>query len=351
MNFERREFRGQKKTRKLPFMLIGVIFVLTVAAITLWFRAALGPVDSSTSARVSVVIPSGATSGEIATLLKQADVITGRDVFLLYIRFSGRDQSLRAGSYVLGSSMTMAEVVDVLTGGAAGEVSITIPEGFTVADIDRMMAAKGFAATGAIIACAKTCDFSAFTFLPASSDGPGGRVEGYLYPDTYFVGGEASDPQALLSRLLSTFDAKVTQGLAAEIAASGRPLHEIMTMASLIEEEAANDSERAIISGILWKRLDEGIVLGVDAAVRYAVQKEPREPLTRADLESDSPYNIRVRAGLPPGPIANPGLASIEAALKPEASPYYYYLHGTDGQIRYARTNDEHNQNKAKYLN
>ncbi len=122
-------------------------------------------------------------------------------------------------------------------------------------------------------------------------------------------------------------------------------------MASLIEKEAAGDSERGTISGILWKRLDEGIVLGVDAAVRYAVQKEPREPLTRADLESDSPYNIRVRAGLTPGPIANPGLASIEAALKPQASPYYYYLHGTDGQIRYATTNEEHNVNKAKYLN
>lgn len=350
MNFERRSFDGQSKKR--PKALKYALYVVALLIVGwLWYGYSLRAVDAGSEARVPFVVPTGAGLSVIADDLEEKDLIRSSFAFTTHVRVQNRAHLLRAGSYVLQQSMSADDILEVLTGGAAGEVSITIPEGFTVADIDRMMAGKGFTATGAILACAKTCDFSAFDFLPASSDGPGGRVEGYLYPDTYFVGGEAGDPQALLLRLLMTFEAKVVVGLATDITASGKPLDQLVTMASLIEKEAAGDDERGTISGILWKRLDEGIVLGVDAAVRYAVQKEPREPLTRADLESDSPYNIRVRAGLPPGPIANPGLASIEAALKPEASPYYYYLHGTDGQIRYARTNDEHNQNKAKYLN
>ena len=104
-----------------------------------------------------------------------------------------------------------------------------------------------------------------------------------------------------------------------------------------------------MVSGILWKRFDEGMGLGVDAAIRYILDK-PTAVLTRVDLEVDSPYNLRKYRGLPPGPIANPGIRSIEAALRPQASDYYYYLHGTDGVIRYAVTNDEHNENKARYL-
>lgn len=274
----------------------------------------------------------------------------------MYARWTDKDRLLRAGTYVLQPSMSTTEILGVLTGGAAGEVSITIPEGFTVADIDALMAEKGFTATGAIVDCAKHCDFPEFSFASESSldafdltESWGGKLEGYLYPDTYFVGGEGSDPKAFLSRLLSTFDAKVARGLAPDIKASGHSLQVIVTMASLIEKEAANDEERAVISGILWKRLDQGMPLGVDATVRYAVGK-PTAPLTKADLEDPSPYNTRVRKGLPTAPIANPGLASIKAALHPETTPYFYYLHGNDGKIRYAITNDEHNANKAKYL-
>lgn len=318
---------------------IGVLVVLGLI-LFFWYRHALGAVDGSSDVRVPFIVPAGASLATIAAGLDDAELIRSSFAFKTHVRRTDRDHLLRAGSYVLSRSMTAEEIVLVLTGDGEGEVSITIPEGFTVADIDRMMAAKGFTETGAIIACAKTCDFSLFSFLPKNNDGPGGRIEGYLYPDTYFVGGEGSDPQAFLSRLLSTFEAKVPDGVT----------EDIVIMASLIEKEAAGDDERAVISGILWKRLDEGIILGVDASVRYAVNKPSREPLTQADLDSPSPYNIRAKRGLPPGPIANPGLASIEAALHPETTKYYYYLHGNDGEIRYAVTNDEHNANRARYL-
>ncbi len=339
--------RHGTRTRR-PFLKLFSLLGFFGVLIFTWYRFSLGAPDPNSDARVSFAVPTGAGLSTIAEELEAKNLIKSSFAFKTHVRLNGRDHVLRAGSYVLQPSMSAPEILEVLTGGSAGEVSITIPEGFTVADIDRLMAAKGFTETGAVLECAKACDVSKFTFLPPSG-GPGGRVEGYLYPDTYFIGGEGGNPEEFLSRLLHTFEQKVVQELSSEIAASGKSLHAIMTMASLIEEEAANNAERPVISGILWKRLDEGIILGVDAAVRYAVGKRT-EPLTRADLEIDSPYNIRAWQGLPPGPIANPGLASIKAALHPESSPYYYYLHGTDGNIHYARTNEEHNQNRVQYL-
>ena len=348
MMFEHRSLSNRKKrSRVLRFAAIALVAL--IAGSWLWYRSALGAADASSNARVPFTVPAGAGLSAIAEDLEGQGLVRSSFAFSTHVRLNGRDHLLRAGAYVLQPSMTAAEILEVLTGGAAGEVSVTIPEGFTVADIDRMMAAKGFTATGAILECSKTCAFPEFAFLP-NEGGPGGRAEGYLYPDTYFVGGEGSDPEAFLGRLLSTFETKVVDGLASDIAASGKPLHDIVTMASLVEKEAAGDDERAPIAGILWKRLDVGMILGVDAAVRYAVDKKPTQPLTGTDLATDSPYNIRLHAGLTPGPIANPGFASIKAALEPEETPYFYYLHGTDGQIRYAVTNDEHNVNRARYL-
>ena len=178
---------------------------------------------------------------------------------------------------------------------------------------------------------------------------PHGRLEGYLFPDTYFVNAAEFDVQKFLERLLRTFEERVASGLQDDLAVSGRDLSDVITMASLIERETVTSEERPIVSGILWKRLDAGRALDVDATVRYILEK-PTNALTRSDLEFDSPYNTRRIAGFPPGPIANPGLASIKAALHPEDSPYWYYLHDNEGKIHYAETNDEHNVNKVRYL-
>lgn len=347
MQLRRRTFDGGRKKKRAAPRALTVCAVVFFAA-WWWYRASLGALDHGSQARVSFAVPAGASLGSVASGLEEKGVIRSSFAFVVHARLAGKDRLVRAGTYVLKPSMSVDAILAVLTGGADGEVSVTIPEGFTVADIDRLMAAKGFTATGAILECSKTCAFADFPFLPPRG-GPGGRAEGYLYPDTYFVGVEGSDPEAFLGRLLTTFRSKVVDGLAADITATGKSLHEIVTMASLVEKEAAGDGERAPIAGILWKRLDVGMILGVDAAVRYAVGKRT-EPLTSADLDVDSPYNIRAKQGLTPGPIANPGIESIRAAIAPESTPYFYYLHGNDGVIRYARTNDEHNANKAKYL-
>lgn len=344
MDFERRSVAGgrRKKRSKAVKLFVACVFAFAVGGG--WYVTRLRPVDAGSAARVTVTVPSGAGLSAVADDLEEKGLVRSSFAFAMHARWNGQDRLIRAGTYVLRPSMGAGDILDVLTGGEHHEVSVTIPEGYSVADIDRMLAARGLAVTGAILECSKACEFDDMPFLPTAADGPTGRLEGYLFPDTYFVGSVPVDPQQFLHRMLSNFQQKVLNTVD-----FNTELHDQIVMASLIEKEAANDAERAVISGILWKRYFEGITLGVDASVRYALGK-PTAALTREDLAVDSPYNLRTRQGLPPGPIANPGLASIEAALHPEETPYYYYLHGTDGQIRYARTNDEHNANKAKYL-
>ncbi len=209
-----------------------------------------------------------------------------------------------------------------------------------------------FIQAGDLMHCAQTCDFSSFTFLPKNNSDMaprGGKVEGYLYSDTYYVDVGNFVPKFFLERLLSTFKDRVVDNYASDIKASNHSLNQIITVASLIEEETRNASERPVVAGIIWKRLDQHMILGIDAAVRYVLDRG-NDPLTSSDLQVDSPYNLRKFQGLPPGPIGSPSLSSIKAALHPEPSPYFYYLHDAKGFIHYAITNDEQNANREKYL-
>jgi UPF0755 protein len=292
---------------------------------------------------VRINVASGESIQNISETLKEHGLITSASAFRLYLKSREIDTSIKTGTFVIERGMSFEEIADILVSGEGSETSVTIPEGFTIAQIDDLLAEMGLIETGEAVDCAKTCDFSSFEFLSGKSP------EGYIFPDTYFVNALDFSPKNFLERLIGTFKNKVIDGLAEDLDSSKRSLKEVVIMASLIERETSTNEERPVVSGILWKRYDAGRGLDVDATVRYALNK-PTGPLTKADLESTSPYNTRKFAGLPPGPIANPGLASIRAALNPEDSSYWYYLHGSDGQIYYAETNDEHNVNKAKYL-
>lgn len=330
---------------------IGILALLLWIGWRFFYALGMRAVDAESEARIPVTIATGSSTADIAQELEDKGIIRSPLAFKAYVKKAGLAGKLQAGSFVLQPSMTSQEVAEALTQGKTQEMSVTIPEGYTVEDIDELLTEKGLIESGELIACASSCDFSTFNFLPTGTNQAkrGGKLEGYLYPDTYFVAADDFVPKFFAERMLGTFRTRVVNDVASDIEKSGRTLHEIITMASLIEEETRTDAERAVVAGILWKRFDEGMGLYVDASNRYIADK-PTAALTAADLDADTPYNLRRYRGLPPGPIANPSLASIKAALNPESSPYYYYLHGTDGQIRYAVTNDEHNLNKAKYL-
>ncbi len=329
-----------------------VLFIAIVGGATrIWYNRQLNPADTSDPVREVIQIPEGASAESIAELLEEKGLIRSAWAFKLYAKGRDLHTHLQAGSFVLMPSMSVPELLEALTGGGSGEVTVTIPEGYTVSNIDALIAEKGLAEPGEIERCARECKFEGIGFLPSSAElaRRGGRLEGYLYPDTYFVSNAGFTAEAFLERLLKTFESRVMEDLDADIKASKRSLHEIVTMASLVEEETRTEEERPVVSGILWKRFDAGMGLDVDAAVRYIINK-PTAAITRADLDTDSPYNLRKYRGLPPGPIASPSLSSIRATLKPEQTTYWYYLHGTDGRIRYAETNEQHNANRAKYL-
>lgn len=336
--------------KKLLILLV-LLAVVVFGARSCHYNRSLAAVDASDETRDMITIPKGSSATAIAGILEEKGVIRSAWAFRKYVASEGAENKLKAGTFVISRTMDAQEVLQALTEGKTGEVVVTIPEGYTVKDIDALLAEKGLSKPGDVISCAQTCDFSTFDFLPKNiALAPrGGRLEGYLYPDTYFALVEDFNAKFFLERMLGTFRKKVVEAHKEDIAASKRTLHEIVTMASLIEEETRTADERPVVSGIIWKRFDEGMGLGIDAAVRYIIDK-PTAAITVTDLDTDSPYNLRKYRGLPPGPIANPGLSSIEAALEPESSPYYYYLHGNDGQIHYAVTNDEHNVNRARYI-
>lgn len=336
------------------FALVALGTLVAFVAVFFWYQWVLRPIDPTSDVREVIQIPSGASVADIGVLLEGKGIIRSGFAFTLYVRSKGKEKELKAGSVLLYPSQSIPQVVDVLRTGIAQEAVITIPEGFTVKGIDALLAEKGLIESGEVLRCAKECDFSSFGFLPVPSPlpspaGRGENVEGYLFPDTYFVVRDEFVPKFFLERLLSTFRKHVIDQFGEEIQKSGRSLHEVVTMASLIEEETRAEEERPIVSGILWKRFDDSRGLDVDAATRYILEK-PTGKLTAKDLNVNSPYNTRKFRGLPPGPIANPGLASIRATLHPKDSPYWYYLHGKDGEIHYAETNEEHNVNKYKYL-
>jgi UPF0755 protein len=336
--------------KKLLLVLV-VLVLIFFGGRSLHYSRSLSAVDGSDETRELVKIEKGSSVSAIGNLLEEKGIVRSAWAFKKYVVAEGSDGDMKAGTVVLMRSMDVPAIVAAIAKGEAGEVVVTIPEGYTVKDIDALLAEKGLSKPGDVTQCASSCDFSSFEFLPkVPSLAPrGGKIEGYLYPDTYFVTVDGFNVKFFLERLMTTFRHRVVEEYADELKASKRTLHEAVTMASLIEEETRTDEERPTVSGILWKRQDQGMGLGVDAAVRYIIEK-PSSAITSADLDIDSPYNLRKYRDLPPGPIANPSIGSIEAALKPKESPYYYYLHGSDGTIHYAVTNDEHNANRAKYL-
>jgi len=306
------------------------------------------PVDKESTARITFSVDAGETGKTIAQKLADLNIIISEWAFYKYIKEEDIAPKLEAGKFILKKSYTIPEIAEYLTNARKDEVVITIREGLTLQQVDEYLAKNNVLPAGTFLECARNCTIDEnFSFLHSRPNGQ--PLEGYLFPDTYFVDPDTINPKNLILRMLDNFDNKLDSELRSGIAQRGYSIHQIVTMASLIEKESRKNEEKPIIAGILWKRLEEGMILGVDATVRFALNKWT-EPLTLADLDTDSPYNTRKKGGLPPGPISNFSYESLKAAIYPESSEYYYYLHGDDGQIRYARTNEEHNENKRNYL-
>ncbi len=291
--------------------------------------------------KVIFKVEKGESAKTIAENLKSAGLIDSPFIFRLYVFLALGQYALKTGEYELSPAMSIRDIADAVVIGGVNEVLITIPEGFTLQQIeDRFVAAK-LAQKGEIV------NFRFEIAPPILNDKPKtASLEGYLFPDTYrfFKDASLSD---VVSKMIVNLDNKITPDLKIAIVSFGRSVYEIITMASLIEKEVKSDSDREIVSGILWKRLKANVPLQVDATLVYITG---RKEIYDADKKINSPYNTYYYRGLPKGPIANPGLSAIKASIFPKLSPYWYYLSAKDGTTIFSKTLEEHNRNKAIYL-
>jgi UPF0755 protein len=273
----------------------------------------------------------GETLFAISRKAEEAGLVRSARTLQLATILSGGERSTKAGDYYFDTPVSVWELARRLSSGDfhITPVRVTFPEGYTVKDMGKTLEnALPEIRSGDFIMLAK-------------------RDEGKLFPDTYFF-----SPAATVEEIYKTLKENFEKNIASlrdDIAASGRTEKEIIVMASLIEREAFGENDREIISGILWKRFDRGMLLQVDAPFYYLLGKTSAE-LTKSDLKINSPYNTYVHTGLPPTPIGAPGLASLKAAISPKESPYLFYLHDSDGVAHYAKNFSEHQANIRKYL-
>ncbi|MEN9621775.1 MAG: hypothetical protein RLZZ67_209 [Candidatus Parcubacteria bacterium] len=320
----RRKFFGKKFTVAVS----ALVFVCAVLYFQFIKAPGKFPVDTIIS------IPQGETLSGIAYNLDKQGVIKSAFVFKSFFVIFGGTKGLKAGDYFLDHAQNAVVLAWRMTHSDYNlqNIKVTIPEGWTSFEIAAFISKdKRFS------------HFSAKEFIKMAAP-----YEGYLFPDTYLLLPNIT-AQNVLETMLSNYKER-TASLSGQIMVFGRPIKDIITMASIIEEEARTEESRKIIAGILWKRFDEGMLLQVDATFVSVNGKKASSDLTLDDLKIDSPYNTYVYKGLPPGPISNPGLGSISATINPIKTKYYFYLSDKQGNMHYGITHDQHVENKFKYL-
>jgi len=316
-----------------------VVLILLGSGTLAWL--ALTPAPALRQGPLIVFIPPHEGILGIASRLGEADVVRSRLAFLATAVVRGVPRSLKAGEYEVPRNATTWTVVRLLESGQVRQRAVLHPEGATVSELGRLFEAEQLAPADVIARVAADKKFLASHSIDAPS------AEGYLFPDTYqFVRGMT--PEEMLGRMIQRMRAKLTPAIRERAQARGLSVHELLTLASIIEREAVVKDEQRLISAVFWNRLRIGMPLQADPTVQYAVAKE-RRALSRADLLVDHPYNTYVRAGLPPGPIASPGLGAIEATLDPAPVKYLFFVAQDDKRHHFSMSFDEHNRAVARY--
>lgn len=335
----------RKKKSLFKKILIGltILIVLAVAACTtmfIWYQQQLQPVDTTSSNAVRVTIQSGSTPRLIASQLKQQQLIRSQTAFIVYTEISGTKGSLMAGSYTLKQSESVAEIVDHLTSGVVDEFDLTFLPGDTLANHRKRIIGAGYSAVDVDAALNKQYDHPALATKPATSD-----LEGYIYGETYRFASSAT-PEDIIVRALDELQKQIiAQNLVAKLKAQNMTLFQGITLASIVQREVSSASDSAQVAQVFYSRIKQGMNLGSDVTYHYAADKMN----VARDFNLDSPYNTRKYKGLPPGPIASPGLGALKAVATPAPGDYLFFVSGDDDKTYFARTNTEHDANVAKH--
>lgn len=356
------ELQGEAKVVRKVVLIIFIVILLAISGIVgggyLYVKSALEPVDPSNQKEVNVTIPIGSSPTAIANILAENGIVKNAKVFRYYTKFRN-ESGFQAGDYKLNPSMTFTEIIESLKTGVVMDEAvfqIAIPEGKQLSEIAKIISGKTPYSEEEIMKKLDNREYidqlmqlypSLLTndILHADVKHP---LEGYLFPATYPFFEEKPSLEKIIQTMIEQTD-KVILGFRGEIENAGYSTHELLTMASLIEEEATAKLDREMIAGVFNNRLESDMPLQTDPTVIYALG-EHIDRVYHKHLEVDSPYNTYKHKGLTPGPIANAGKTSIIAALNPKETDYVYFLATPEGDVLFSETLEEHNQKVDEHI-
>lgn len=297
-----------------------------------------------------ILIQKGASAKTVGKILETKGIVENGSHLAKFLKKEDKTEKILAGRFELSPSMSIRQIAQVITDPMQAKNYITIPEGFGIKQIDERLTEQQIAKSGEFIeATKKFNDYTSYTWLPKKqmlvSLLP---LEGFLFPDTYRIDPANFSSNNLIRMMLDNFEKKLPTNTAELLKEKNITLYELITVASMLEKEVKHEEDLPIVAGIIWKRVNSGWFLNIDATILYGIGKKT---IASANLKEDGPYNTYTRKGLPLGPIGNPGLKATEAALNPTKTSYWFYLtNPKTGKAIYATSNDGHNRNRAMYL-
>lgn len=331
--------RPKKRAKKIILIItLSIIGLLLAAAasVWIWYSSQLQPKGTDTSQRVVVEVESGIAPSAIGKLLEDKGIIRSALAFDIYTRISGSRDELQAGTYRLSPSESLSQIVEHLVNGRVDTFTITFLPGATLAQHRKVLLSAGYSAQEIDAALSATYSSPVLASRPSGMD-----LEGYIYGETYAFGTGAT-AQEIIQATLDEYSRVVTaNNLVSRLQARGMTLHQGITLASIIQREVITDSDKKQAAQVFYLRLADGMVLGSDVTYQYIADKLG----VARDVNLDSAYNTRRYQGLPPGPIASPGLGALIATVDPAAGDYVYFLSGDDDVTYFARTYAEHEAN------
>lgn len=332
----------KKKKFFIPTMLVLFILISTFLSVSYVGSEVKKPMSKSAE-EVKFTVQKGESTTQIGENLETSGLIKNSFIFLLYLKYKGQAASIQAGDYVIAKNLSMIQVMDILTEGKITSKKITIPEGWTNKQIGEEIVKKGIG-TSEDFPFALSEKYN-YDFLKES---PSSDIQGFLFPETYFLSSKPTSGE-IVEKMLKEFSEKADPKIKKKVGANGLSYYQILTLASIVEREVTSNEDKKKVASVFLNRLNIDMKLDSCATVEYVLGTNKRI-LSSDDISIDSPYNTYKNRGLPPTPIANPGLGSIEAVLEPDNTEYLYFFSGKDGKTYFSKNQEEHEAQKAKYL-
>ncbi len=350
-NCEIKHESGLKSSAALLWVLVICIFSLIMAIVSIIYikKSVTTPLSRIANPKI-INIPKGSDLKSVSSILKRDGIIEDTMAFNLLAKYKSAEGNLKAGEYQLSPDMPPSQILNLILEGKVYQYPVTIPEGYNIFEIASLLNKKGLADREKFVLLAFNRDFIESLGIEANN------LEGYVFPDTYYIH-KGMDESAIINKMVDTFRKIVLNEITDEYKKTGLTIHQLITLASLIEKETGNEAEKPIISAVFHNRFKKRMRLQCDPTVIYALLlkglKEKKiiydGNIRKEDLSIDSPYNTYRYAGLPPGPIANPGKPSIHAAIHPSVSKYIYFVSKNDGSHHFSSTIEEHNRAVRTY--